>query len=50
MYTQKLLLCLLALEAFDDVGAGGEVRRHEDIRLVVSPARAAAVRFCACST
>ena len=57
--THDVSLVELALVVVDDVGAGGEVRRHEDVGPVAGPARVALVVvrrrrrppacFCACS-
>ena len=41
--THDVSLVELALEVVDDVGAGGEVRRHEDVGPVVGPARVALI-------
>jgi len=41
--THDVALVELALEVVDDVGAGGEVRRDEDVGPVVGPARVALV-------
>ena len=41
--THDVSLVELALVVVDDVGAGGEVRRHEDVGPVAGPARVALV-------